>query len=175
VPYSMDDVVNALNTVAPYDWRGFFQKRIYEVNPHAPLGGIEGGGWRLVYADKQSDMEKADEGRRKSTDAAYSLGFTVGEEGGIFDVIPGSPADRAGISAGMKLLAVNSRHWTGDLLRTAIKEAKGSTAPIELLVENGDVYKNCAVDYHDGERYADLERDNTKPDVLSEIIKPRTK
>jgi predicted metalloprotease with PDZ domain len=175
VPYTEDDIVKTLNTVAPYDWRGFFQKRIYEVNSNAPLGGIENGGWRLVYNDKESDMEKAEDGRRKSTDAMYSLGFTVGEDGGIADVIPGSPAARAGISAGMKLLAVNSRHWTPELLRTAIKEAKGATAPIELLVENGDVFQTCAVNYHDGERYADLERDNSKPDLLSEILKPRTK
>lgn len=175
VPYTEDDVVNALNAVAPYDWRGFFQKRIYEINPHAPLGGIENGGWKLVYVDKESDMLKAEQDRRKYTDAVYSLGFDVGEDGGIPDVIPGSPADRAGISAGMKLLAVNGRRWTGDLLRTAIKEAKGTTAPIELLVENGDTFKTCAVDYHDGERYADLERDDSKPDLLSEIIKPRTK
>jgi predicted metalloprotease with PDZ domain len=120
-------------------------------------------------------MEKAEDGRRKSTDAMYSLGFTVGEDGGIADVIPGSPAARAGISAGMKLLAVNSRHWTPELLRTAIKEAKGATAPIELLVENGDVFQTCAVNYHDGEHYADLGRDNSKPDLLSEILKPRTK
>jgi predicted metalloprotease with PDZ domain len=139
------------------------------------MGGIEKGGWRLVYVDKESDMEKAEEGRRKYTDAVYSLGFTVGEEGGIPDVIPGSPADRAGISGGMKLLAVNGRRWTGDLLRTAIKEAKGSTAPIELLVENGDTFKTCAIDYHDGEHYADLERDNSKPDLLGEIVKARTK
>jgi predicted metalloprotease with PDZ domain len=175
VPYTEDDIVKALNAVAPYDWRGFFQKRIYEINSHAPLGGIENGGWRLVYVEKESDMEKAEEDRRKSTDAVYSLGFTVGEDGGISDVIPGSPGDRAGICAGMKLLAVNSRHLTPELLRTAIKEAKGTTVPIELLVENGDVFKTCAVDYHDGERYADLERDNSKPDLLSEIVKSRTK
>jgi hypothetical protein len=83
--------------------------------------------------------------------------------------------DRAGISPGMKLLAVNSRRLTPELLRAAIKEAKGTTGPIELLVENGDVFKTCAVDYHDGERYPDLERDDSKPDLLSEIIKPRTK
>ena len=175
VPYTEDDIVNTLNAVAPYDWRGFFQKRVYEINSHAPMGGIEKGGWRLVYVDKESDMEKAEEGRRKYTDAVYSLGFTVGEDGGIPDVIPGSPADHAGICAGMKLLAVNGRRWTGDLLRTAIKEAKGSTAPIELLVENGDTFKTCAIDYHDGERYADLERDNSKPDLLGEIVKARTK
>ena len=53
----------------------------------------------------------------------------------------------------MKLLAVNSRRWTAELLRTAIKEAKGGSAPMELLVENGDFFKTCNVDYHGGERY----------------------
>jgi predicted metalloprotease with PDZ domain len=175
VPYTEDDVVAALNAVALFDWRGFFQTRIYDVNPRAPLGGIENGGWRLVYRDKESDMLKTSETYRKFTDASYSLGFAVREDGGIEDVIPGSPADRAGVSAGVKLLAVNSRRWTAELLRTAIKEAKDGTAPIELLVENGDVFKTCKVDYHDGERYPDLERDTTKPDVLSDIIKPRVK
>ena len=75
----------------------------------------------------------------------------------------------------MKLLAVNGRRWKPELLRTAIKEAKGGTAPIELLVENGDVFKTCRIDYHDGERYPYLERDNAKPDLLAEIIKARVK
>ncbi|HWC60853.1 MAG TPA: PDZ domain-containing protein [Verrucomicrobiae bacterium] len=175
VPYTLDDVLAALNTVAPYDWRGFFQQRIYEVNPHAPLGGIENGGWRLIYTDKESNMQKVNEGRRKFTDASYSLGFSLGEEGFISDVIPGSPADRAGIAPGVKLLAVNNRRWTPELLRTAIKEAKSDREPIDLLVENGDVFKNCPVDYHDGERYPNLERDSSKPDILGEILKPRLK
>jgi predicted metalloprotease with PDZ domain len=175
VPYSEDDVVAALNAVAPFDWREFFQQRVYEVNPHAPLGGIVNGGWRLVYRDERSDLLKTEEGNRKYIDAVCSLGVTLNEEGRIGDVIPDSPAARAGVSAGMKVLAVNNRRWKAELFRTAIKEAKGGTAPIELLVENGDVFKTCAIDYHDGERYPDLERDITKPDMLSEIIKPRTK
>ena len=175
VPYTFDDVVTALNDVAPFDWRGFFQQRVYQVNPHAPLGGIENGGWRLVYRDTRSDMVKTLGSVRKNTDVSCSLGFSLGEDGPIADVIPGSPADRAGIAAGMKLLAVNNRRWTAELLRTAIKEAKDSSAPIELLVENGDVFKNCALDYHGGERYPDLERDSSKPDLLTEIIKPQKK
>ena len=74
----------------------------------------------------------------------------------------------------MKVVAVNSRRWKADLLRTAIKEAKENHGPIELLVENGDVFKTCAVNYHDGERYPHLERDRSKPDLLSEIIKARS-
>jgi predicted metalloprotease with PDZ domain len=175
VPYTLDDVVAALNDVAPFDWRGFFQQRVYSVTTRAPLGGIERGGWRLVYRDTPSDMLKNAETTKKGTDLSFSLGLALKEDGGILDVIPGLPADRAGVGPGMKLLAVNSRRWKPELLRTAIKEAKVGTAPVELLVENGDVFKTCRLDYREGERYPFLERDASKPDVLAEIIKPRGK
>ena len=90
------------------------------------------------------------------------------------DVIPDSPADHASVGPGMKLLAVNGRRWKPELVRTAIKEAKGGS-PIELLVENGDAFKTYRIDYHDGERYPHLKRDSGKPDLLREIIKPRVK
>jgi predicted metalloprotease with PDZ domain len=98
--------------------------------------------------------------------------FNAGN-GGISDVIPGSPADRAGVGPGMKLLAVNNRRWKPELMRTAIKEARNAQAPVELLCENGDAFKTCRLDYGDDERYPHLERDASKPDRLMEIIKPR--
>src|SRR6266487_3648761 len=51
LPYTLDDVLTALNQVAAHDWREFFQTRVYATNPRAPLGGIEGSGWRLIYQD----------------------------------------------------------------------------------------------------------------------------
>jgi predicted metalloprotease with PDZ domain len=173
VPYTLDDVLTALNEVAPFDWRGFFQQRVNAVTTRAPLGGIEGGGWRLVYRDTPSDLLKNVETTKKETDLSFSIGLSVKEDGGILDVIPGLPADRAGVGPGMKLLAVNNRRWNKELLRTAIKEARDSTAPVELLVENGDVFKTCRLDYREGERYPYLERDASKPDRLAEIIKAR--
>ena len=89
-------------------------------------------------------------------------------------VVPEGPADKAGVGAAMKLVAVNGRHWKPELLRGAVKFAKTDTAPIELLVENEEFFKTCKVDYHDGERYPRLERDATKPDLLTEILKPLT-
>ena len=175
VPYTLDDVVAVLNEVTPLDWRGFFQQRVYAVNSRAPIGGIERGGWRLVYRDTPSDMLKNAETTKKGTDLSFSLGLSVKEDGGILDVIPDLPADRAGVGPGMKLLAVNNRRWKPELLRTAIREAKDGAAPVELLVENGDVFKTCRLDFRDGERYPHLERDAAKPDVLAEIIKPRGK
>jgi predicted metalloprotease with PDZ domain len=175
MPYTLNDLIATLNEMVPFDWRTFFQQRVYSVNPRAPLGGIERGGWRLVYRDTPSDMLKNAEASRKGTDLSYSLGLSLKEDGAILDVIPGLPAEQAGIAPGMKLIAVNNRRWKPELLRTAIQEAKGSKAAIELLVENGDVFKTCQIDYHDGERYPYLERDAVKPDLLAEITKPRAR
>ena len=47
--YTFDDVVNTLNQVAPYDWRGFWTERLTNHGPGAPLGGIEGSGWKVIY------------------------------------------------------------------------------------------------------------------------------
>ena len=174
VPYTEDDVVAALNETAPNDWREFFRSRIYEPTPRAPLGGIEGSGWRLIYTNTVSPMLKSRESGLKYTDMRYSLGLTVKEDGYITDVIPGSPADQAGVGAAMKLLGVNGRHWTPAILRTAVKEAKTNAAPVELLVENEEFFKTCPVNYHEGEKYPLLERDSAKPDLLSQILKPLT-
>jgi predicted metalloprotease with PDZ domain len=174
VPYTFDDVVAALNEVAPHDWRQFFQARVYDIEARAPLGGIEGAGWRLVYSNTVPDMLKSAESALKYTDLRFSLGLTIMEGGAVGDVIPGSPADKAGVGAAMKLVAVNGRRWTPDLLRTAVKAAMTNTAPIELLVENEDYFKSCKLDYHEGEKYPWLERDSTKPDLLKEILKPLT-
>ena len=54
--YTFDDVVNTLNEVIPYDWRSFLNARVNAVNPHAPVGGITNGGWKLVYTDKPNTL-----------------------------------------------------------------------------------------------------------------------
>ena len=96
------------------------------------------------------------------------------DDGYITDVIPGSPADKAGLGAAMKLVAVNGRRWTPEILRAAVKSAATNTAPVELLVENADYFKTCQLDYHEGEKYPQLERDPAKKDLLGEILKPMT-
>lgn len=103
-----------------------------------------------------------------------SLGITVKEDGYLTDVIAGLLADEAGVGTAMKLLGVNGRHWTPEILRAAVKEAATNPAPVELLVENEEYFKTCKVNYHGGEKYPLLERDSAKPDLLSQILKPLT-
>jgi predicted metalloprotease with PDZ domain len=173
VPYTLDDVVATLTEVAPYDWRDFFQTRVYSANPGAPLGGIEKAGWKLAYTNTVSEYLKLIETSTKTTDLQFSLGLTIKEDGYILDVVADSPADKAGISPAMKLMAVNGRRWTPELLRAATKvTAVGQ--PVQLLVDNADYFKTCNLDYHDGEKYPVLTRNETKPDLLSGILKPLT-
>lgn len=169
--YTFDDVVNTLNQVAPYDWRGFWTERLTNHGPGAPLAGIEASGWKLVYDDKRSDLQKAEE--HDGIDAAYSIGLLLHKDGGVGDTIEGMAAAKAGIGPGMKVIAVNGRKFSGEALRDALKEGKGSSAPLELLVENSEYFHTYKLDYHGGERYPHLVRDESKPDVLGEIIKAK--
>lgn len=174
VPYAVADVVAALDAVAPHDWRAFFEQRLQAVGPRAPLGGIEAGGWRLVYRDAATSMLRSGEAARKAANFLYSLGFTVGEDGTLNDVVPGTPGAQAGLSPGMKLIAVNGRKYSAEILHAALREGKAGSAPLALLAENRDLFATYPVSYHGGERYPWLERAPGQPDLLSAIAAART-
>jgi predicted metalloprotease with PDZ domain len=171
--YTFDDVVAALNQVVAYDWRGFWTERLTNHGPGAPLGGVEGSGWKLVYDEFPSEMQRGGESNFHFIDVAYSIGIELREDGTITDTIEGMPAALAGIGPGMKLVAVNGRQYSPDVLRDALKAGKAGTAPLELLVENTDYYKTYKLDYHGGERYPHLVREESKPDLLTEIYKAK--
>jgi predicted metalloprotease with PDZ domain len=175
VPYTFDDVVHALNDVAPYDWASLLRERVKTTSIHAPLGGIERGGWKLTYSDQPNQYTQVLERLAKFADFSYSLGFVVNEDGKLNDVIVGSPAYQAGLSAGMKVVAVNGRKWSTSVLRAALKSAKGNDQPFELLVENAQFFKTYSVPYHDGERNPHLERVANQADLLGESLKPLTR
>src|SRR5580693_5551987 len=109
-PYTFDDVVNALNQIAPYDWRAFWTERLTNHGPGAPLTGIEAAGWKLVYDEAQSDLDRSDEG--KSIDAHYSVGLFLESDGGVKDTVENMPGALSGIGPGMKIIAVNGRKFS---------------------------------------------------------------
>lgn len=171
--YTFDDVAGALNAVLPYDWAGFLHARLENHEREAPLDGITRGGYRLVYSDTPSDYVKAAEGRRKVTDFTFSLGFIVGRDSKLTDVLWDGPAYAAGLTVGTQLIAVNGITYDGDRLKDAVKNGRSPGAVIELLVKNGDRYSTVRIDYHDGLRYAHLARDSGAPPRLDQIFEPR--
>jgi predicted metalloprotease with PDZ domain len=175
VPYDFDEVVATLNQVAPNDWAGFLRDRITSKAPHAPLEGITQAGYQLTYADKPTAYERAILGRSGTVDAYFSAGLLARSDGTISDVLFNSTAFRAGLGPSEKIIAVNGRAFSGPVLALALKAAKGTTQPIDLIVENTGYFRIVHLDYHDGEKYPVLKRIDNAPDVLSDILKPLAK
>jgi predicted metalloprotease with PDZ domain len=90
-------------------------------------------------------------------------------------VIVGSPAYKAGLAPGFTIVAVNGRGFQLALLHQAIKDAVGSGPAIELIVANTGYYKVIKIDYHGGERYPQLERVDSVPARLDDILQPMAK
>jgi predicted metalloprotease with PDZ domain len=166
-PYTFEEIVRTLNAIAPYDWASYLRTRL---DGHGSLtGGIAAHGWKLVYTDKPSTAFNSSKG---ATDVTYSLGALVGKDGEVTDVLWDGPAFKAGLSPGMKVIAVNNREFSGDALKEAVAAARGTTAPVELLVKNFDEYTTLAVACHEGLRYPHLVR-TAASDSLSELLAAR--
>jgi predicted metalloprotease with PDZ domain len=172
-PYRLEEIVSTLQAIAPYDWAAFFDQRVNRVAPEAPLGGIEGEGWRVVYTDTLDPYIKVFERARGWVYLDYSLGMRAGSDGSVIDVDPTKPAARAGIGPGMKILAVNGRKWSAQRCRDAIGGAT-TGRPVELLTESGDYLSTFKIAYRGGERYPKLVRDPSKPDYLTELLRPKS-
>ena len=175
VPYDFNDVVKALNAVMPYDWRGFWTERLHRVRPDAPLEGLAAGGWRLVFETEPTPVEKGNAAAEKITSLYYSLGIRLKDEGAVIvDVVPGTPADAAGLAPDSNLIAVNGRKYSKDVLEDALKAGGDAPRGISLLIQKDDTYKTVELRYAGHARHPRLERDAAVPDLLTPILSPRS-
>jgi predicted metalloprotease with PDZ domain len=170
VTYTFEDVVKALNAVEPYDWASFLRERLDGVARPPPLEGLRRGGYKLVYTDTPSELEKASDLERKRVSLRYSIGVALDDKDGtVLQVAWDSPAFKAKLTESAQILAVNGAAYSAEVLKDAIRSAKGTTLPIELIVKTGERYRVIALDYHDGLRYPHLERDASVPARLDDI------
>jgi predicted metalloprotease with PDZ domain len=175
VTYTFADVVQALKSVAPFDWEKYLTERLYGHGPGAPLDGIIRGGWKLVFTETASEYVRSLEDQRKAVDFTYSLGFAVSMlTSQLTEVRWGGPAYEAGLTMGTALIAVNGREYRAERLKTAIALAKVNKTPVELLVKNLDRYRTVRISYFEGLKYPQLQRIEKTPDRLAAILKPRT-
>jgi predicted metalloprotease with PDZ domain len=98
----------------------------------------------------------------------------VRKDGTISDVKMFSDAYKAGFAPQWKIIAINDVGYSDDGLNDALKKAKGGSEPIEFIVSNDNHFRTLKIDYHGGEKYPHLERDNGTPDLLNDILKPLT-
>lgn len=175
ITYTFNDVVHALNAVQPYGWAKFFHERLTSLSPHAPLDGITNGGYRIEYTSTENRFISAAESVIHGVNAWYSLGFRMGDDHRITDVLVGSPAYKAGLGPGMTIVAVNGRAATNDLLHGAIADTAKGNHPVHLIVENTGFYRDVTIDYSGGEKYPHLVREKNTPDLIDNILKSLAK
>ena len=170
--YTFEELVSTLNQVAPYDWSNFFRSRLDSHGPHAPLGGISGGGWDLVYNDQPNAMITAREQVSGEGDFTSSLGLVVTKEGHIQNAIVGMPAFESGLAPYMQIVGVNGRSFSVANLEQALKDSKTTSKPIIILASNTGSLATYAIAYHEGIRFPHLRLLPGAHDYLTEILKP---
>jgi predicted metalloprotease with PDZ domain len=170
--YTLEDIVQALDRVVAHSWKAHLQRRLRAMGADPPLDGLARSGWRLRYRSEPGEMFQARQDEDDSVDLSSSIGLLLQDDGTVADVVPNKAADRARIGPGMKLLAVNGRRWTAERLREAIAATRRG-GKLELLLENGDFFETHAMEYTAGARFPELTRDHARPDLLSDIFRPR--
>jgi predicted metalloprotease with PDZ domain len=166
--YTEADIFSTLNGVAAYDWAGFFHERLNSLAPHAPLGGLEKAGWKLVYTAAPNTYLQAAAIRRHSFDALYSIGLSGSAAGAITDSLRDGPAFAAGLAPGMGITAVNGEKWAPD----ALEKAVAASAPVAITATYGGLSKTYTVMYRGGSKYPHLERIAGTPDGLESLLAP---
>jgi predicted metalloprotease with PDZ domain len=97
----------------------------------------------------------------------------VKSEGVIDDVEIGGPAQKGGLSPGLKIISANGRQFSPGALRDAVESAAKSSEQIEVVAKDGEYSKTYWIDYRGGERYPHLDRQLGKTDLLRAITQPR--
>ncbi len=176
VTYDLPDVIQTLNGVYPYDWASFIKTRIQTAGQPSPLGGIERGGYTLAWKEEPNPYDKARMTSAKYISLNHSIGLAIDNDGKVTGSRWDGPGFKAGIVTGTQIVSVNGKTYDQETIKAAITAAKGTTAPIELIVKRDDTVRTVQVSYHDGLRWPWLERaaPGTAPTGLDKLLAPRS-
>ncbi|SCW59551.1 Predicted metalloprotease, contains C-terminal PDZ domain [Sphingobium faniae] len=174
VLYNRDDMIRALNDVAPYDWASFLRRHVDGTTRETPKGGFTLGGYRLVYGDTPGSITKATESAQKVVDQSFGLGLVVRNNGEISTVVWNSAAFRAGLATGSTIVAVNGNEYAPDVFKAALKQATNPGKPMQIIVKQDKYYRTLSLDYSGGLRYPRLEKTGEGEGSLDRLLKPKT-
>ena len=172
--FEVDEIVTKLGQVYPYDWATFIDTRLNQPGQPAPVGGIEKGGYKLVWKEEPNPFDKARMAEAKNLPLTWSLGVSIDKDARVTSTQWDSPAFNAGVVTGSRVLAVNGIAYTADELKKAITAAKDGRG-VELLFQRGDKFQTVKIDYRGGLRYPWLERaaPGTAPTGLDLLLMPK--
>ena len=171
--YDFDEVVRTLNAVQPYDWAKFLDTKLRQPGQPAPLNGLGKGGYKLVWKEEPNIFDKESMKESNVFNLTHSLGITLNKDATITSVMWNSPAFKANIVSGAKIIAVDGYAYSKDGLTSAIKAAKDNKTPVRLLMERNKRYTQIDIAYSGGLRYPHLEAIGQGETAIDRLLSPR--
>ncbi|MEO0061458.1 MAG: hypothetical protein RLZZ08_18 [Pseudomonadota bacterium] len=171
--YEFEDVVSTLNGIYPYDWAKFLTDKIRTPGQPAPLGGLQKGGYQLVWKDEPNPYDKQRLAQSGGVSLNWSLGMGLDKGGKVTSVKWDGPAFNAGIVGGAQVVAVNGEEFSAERIKRAVTAAKEGD-PVQLLVKRGTVYSTVTIPYKGGLRFPWLERTGKAESGLDRLLAPTT-
>ncbi|QHL91734.1 peptidase M61 [Sphingomonas changnyeongensis] len=173
VTYDLDDIVQTLGQLAPYDWAGFLKARQFEHAKGAPLAGLTESGYQLVYTDEPTAYWRDVEKRSGTIDLSFSGGLSVDKDKKIAGIVWDSPAFKAGLTVGTEIVAVGDRPYAPELLKDAIAAAARAKLPIPLTIRRFGRFEQLSLDWTGGLRYPRLAKTGPAEGPLDRLLAPR--
>ena len=173
--YDFEEVVRTLNAVQPYDWAKFLDTKLRQPGQPAPMTGFDKGGYKLVWKDEPNIFDKEIMKEGNNISLTHSLGLTIDKDAKVTSVFWDSPAFKADIVNGAKILAVGGVAYSKDRLLDAIKAAKDGKTPVRLLVERNKRFEQIDIAYSGGLRYPHLEPVGKGETAIDRLLMPRRK
>lgn len=172
--YTRADIVAGLSALHPgQDWDALIRARIESPAESLDLGPLFAlAGRRLEYAPEPTALQKKTSAKESDLNMRHSVGLRLSKEGEVTDLIPGSPADQAGLAFGTRIMAVNNLTWTADRMKEAVKNSAERGA-VELIVSWQDQVRPVTIRYNGGHRWPRLSVDEGGEDLLAKIAAPR--
>ncbi len=127
-----------------------------------------------MYRNYRNDFCKRFDAAAGQFDMRFSIGLIIGGDGTIQEVMWGSAAFDAGLTAGALIQQVNGQDYDEQLIGDAIEAAQAG-GPLNLTVRARPQSRSrtVAVDYRDGHRFPHLEAVPGVRQRLAEIFAPR--
>jgi predicted metalloprotease with PDZ domain len=169
--FTREDIVAALNRVAPYDWSGLIARRMEAVSERFEPTVVDRLGYAIQYSNTPPSIPGETYRHVAGVDAYDSLGCLIDPDGTVRDVLLSSPADKAGLGPGMKIMGVNGHVWSANRMHDAIAMS-ATRGDVECLLVRGDSLVKRQIDYRGGPRFMTLVPVAGKAPLLPEILRP---
>ncbi|QWT21547.1 hypothetical protein KPL74_05960 [Bacillus sp. NP157] len=169
--YTMADIAGTLAGLAPGDWQTYLSQRL-EARDDLVLQGLQKMGWTLAYTDTPTATFLQDEKESGATNLSSSIGLSVDEKGRVVGVVWDSPAFKARMAPGETITQVNDQPFTSAGLLSAVRQTPQHRVVLSWKLDGKP--HTAELDYAQGLRYPHLQRDPTRPDRLTALLRPRT-